>query len=164
MRDIKKITEINEQAFKLSSGIKLLGHISWPTQIEKEFLESFKKGRLKLPQIEYQKINYDEQHKALKTLKESFTPEDPIETFTAKTIQSYLDMIELVRAIGTNGFTEISKKIFGAPGDLLPGSQVNSIEASQHLVALSDDFSPPYVKSPNIQVSANAIKNYLERR
>mgnify|MGYP003683172473 CR=1 FL=1 len=164
MEKLKKIATINQKAFELSSGIKLLGNLSWPVEAEQEFLKSYKKGRVKLPKVEYKKVDYGDQRQALSKLLKSFTANDPIEKFTKKSINSYMDAIDLNHSIGSKSFTENSKKIFGAPGDLLPGSKSNIIESAQQLVDLAADFTPSFIKEPEVNIDAQDIKNYMERR
>ncbi len=158
------LREINEKVYAISASLKLLGNIAWPLQAERDFLDSYNKGKINLPQISYIPIRYEEERLELEKLLKSFTPHHPLEVFTHKTIKSYLDTIELNRAVGTADFTELSKRIFGAPGDLLPNSDVTNVQAAEQVVNLADEFNHSYVKEPESCISAEDIKNYMERR
>ena len=134
MANYTKIAELNEKVFTVSAEIQLLGNVSWPAAAQEQFLNSYKQGRIQLPEVHYAKPNYSEQETVLKQLKNSFTANDPLEIFTKKTIDSYLDAIELNKLIGRPEFTQLSIKLFGSPGDVLPNSAVTNIAAAELLV------------------------------
>lgn len=164
MKDVKLITDINKRAFEISAGIKLLGNVSWPSTFEDQFLAAYKKGRTHLPEVLYKKIDYSEQKSQLNSLLHSFTATDPLELFTKRTLESYLDAIELNACVGTKDFTALSKKVFGVPGDLLPGSKTSNIQAAEQLVNLAMDFTPPFIQDQKFNIEAEDIKAYMDRR
>ena len=164
MKEISKIIEINNKAYDISSSVKLLGNLSWPLKAEEEFLSAYKKGRIALPQIEYNKVDYSDQKSALLKLLNSFTAHDPMEVFTRETIKSYIDAIDLNHSIGKCEFAEHSKRIFGVPGGPLPGSKKSIIDSAEELVRVAIEFTPPYIKAPEANIDAYDIKKYMDRR
>ena len=160
----KHLEKINQQIYDISASITVLGNVSWPLQAEVEFLTAYQKGQWHLPKIQYSKVDYSDLRNQLQKLRKSFTAHHPLEDFTQKTIESYLLAIELNLAIGTPDFTEISKKMYGTPQDLLPNTQFNSVMAAEKLVELADKFDHPYIHPPEFNVQAVDVKNYLERR
>ena len=164
MKASKKLIDINRQAYGIGRGLKLLGHLSWPAHFESEFLKALEKKKATLPEISYEKIDYSEQKDQLTKLCKSFTPSSPLEMFTWTTIKSYIDLIDLNHTIGTPEFCELSKVVFGLPGDRFPSSEVTNIEAAKQVVRLSKDFDFPYIKEPDVCIMADSIKQYLERR
>ncbi|MCB0391567.1 MAG: DUF1704 domain-containing protein [Bdellovibrionales bacterium] len=160
----EKLKTINEKVFELASTIKLLSNVAWPIETQNEFLNHYSTGKAKLPEVAYQKINYDLEKNELLKLKQSFTADEPTEVYTIKNIESLLDAIELNHAIGTNSFTELSKKIFGVPGDTLPNSDVSIITAAEQIINLADEFYHPYVNPQLDSFQAEDIKNYMEKR
>lgn len=164
LKEVKKITDINDKAFEIGSTIKLLGNLSWPLKAEQEFLSSYKKGKVVLPKIHYAKVDYSTQREALQKLVSSFSAHDPMEVFTRDTINSYIDAIDLNHCIGTDSFTELSKKVFGFPGDPIPGAKKNIIDSAEELVRVAIDFIPPFIKAPAANIDAHDVKKYMDRR
>ncbi len=164
MRNIQKLTAINEKAVAIGSKIKLLGNISWPTHSEQQFLKCYKLGKKWTPDFVYQKVDYSLQRQELKKLSSSFTAQNPLESYTKKTIKSYISAIDLNHSVGTKSFTELSKKIFGVPDDILPGSNKNVIHAAEKLVKIAMEFSSPFPTDFKTKVHAEDIKSYIDRR
>ncbi|MCB0342648.1 MAG: DUF1704 domain-containing protein [Pseudobdellovibrionaceae bacterium] len=158
------ITKINDDAYSIGKNLRLLGNLAWPVQLEQEFLKALVNDKAHLPEVVYEKVDYSSERTALSNLLNSFTPSDPLEKYTYKTIQSYMDMIDLNHAIGTDSFTELSKRIFGTPGDALPASTVSNIDAARQVVDMAHAFEFPYLKEPEVCIMADSIKAYLDRR
>lgn len=160
----QRLLELNEQVFNVATNIKLLGHISWPAGIGDEFIRNYKSGSIKLPQISYEKVDYRELEAELHKIKNSFTPNDPIENFIVDTIHSLMDSIQLNHSIGTPEFTEISKRVFGVPDDNLPNSKISILSAAKQVIDMAEEFNHPYLKEIDETVDAEDVKAYLERR
>lgn len=160
----QKIKKLNEEVFEASQGLRLLGTISWPAEAQKLFLESYKKGDPIFPDIHYPIVNMEEQKHKLIKIKESFTPEHPLEVFTFKTLCSFLDGIYLAESVGTEKFTEHSIRIFGKPTDAILNSPLSNLGAAESIISLADDFNHSYVKENKTPVDANEIKKYLDLR
>ncbi|MEZ4873109.1 MAG: DUF1704 domain-containing protein [Bdellovibrionales bacterium] len=159
-----KIAAINNEVYELAANIKILSRISWPRSCEIEFLTAYEKGKNWLPEINYENPTQDEIESRLLKLQSGFSAHDPLEVLTKKTIQSFLDSIQLAKHIGQPEFTDLSKRIFGAPGDFIPGSDKTNIEVAQKIVELSNEFSFPVLENKSNQINAEQIKSYLERR
>lgn len=164
MKEVKKIADINSKAFEISSNIKLLGNLSWPLKAEEDFLSAYNKGQISLPKVIYKKVDYSPQRKALSNLLNSFSADHPMEIFTKDTIKSYIDAIDLNHSIGTAEFTRLSKRVFGNPGDMLPGAKRNIIDSAQELVRVAVEFTPPIIKYSEPNIDAHDIKKYMDRR
>lgn len=162
-KSYKSLAEINQKAYEAAKNVRLLGHLSWPTAVEKELILALEKNQKTLPKVEYPPFQYSAEREYLTTLSRSFTPEDPMEQFTYQSILSYLDTIALNEAVGTPLFQEHSVRIFGTPGDPLPNSNVSNIEAARQIVSLSEDFNASYIQEPEVCYTAEAIKEYLEK-
>lgn len=163
MKPNVKLQEINLQTLAIADNIKVLGPISWPMHMSDSFLEAMK-NKKKLPTFEYRKILYRDEISGLKKLRDSFTPADPLEQFTYKTIESFIDAAELVEAVGTPRFQEQSIKIFGTPTDKVEGTDISSIQAAELLRATAQKFDHPYIKEPEICISAQMIADELRDR
>ncbi len=160
----ERLTDINHKVYEAASGLKLLSYLSWPVAEQDNFIRAYQKGQKYLPRVQYQKPKYIEQKAELKKLLASFTPDHPLETFTQKTILSYLDGIELAESVGTKSFTELSEKIFGQPKDLIYNSKISNVKAAENIISLSDDFNHSFLNQKNESIDASEIKAYLDLR
>lgn len=46
----------------------------------------------------------------------------------------------------------------------MPGSRLTNIEAARRLVKIARSFDHPYIKEPEVCVTAEAIKDFLDRK
>ena len=121
-------------------GIELLGTVSWPAQIQTDFLAARARGAMNFPQIVYPQ----QQHAATRTELESIAAETdlthPLGAYIARTCESWHVATLLLESLGTPEITEHSIRLFGKPGDHLPGDGPSNIEAAQHFIAISDEL------------------------
>jgi len=121
-------------------GIELLGTVSWPAQIQTDFLAARARGTMNFPQIDYPQ----QQHAATRMELESIAAETdlthPLGAYIARTCESWHVATLLLESLGTPEITEHSIRLFGKPGDHLPGDGPSNIEAAQHFIAISDEL------------------------
>jgi uncharacterized protein (TIGR02421 family) len=160
----KKLKEINEKVFKLGSSIQILKHLDWSKEVEQEFLSGWKSGKLKLPKIEYGLVDYGDQIRELEKLSQEFSGEHPLEIFTQKTIHGQIDAALMTQSLGTPRFQEYSEKIYGRPGRIIPGTDINNIQAAEELLRVSHQFEHPYIKETEVCLSAEQVKDFLEKK
>ncbi len=164
MNFIRRLKEINEKVYEAGSGLKLLSHLSWPITVQEQFLKSYQKGKVVLPEIQYLKPKYQEQKRVLTHLLRSFSAEHPLEVFTQKTIMSYLDGIELAESVGSSSFTDLSIKIFGRPQDNVFNSNISNLKAAENINRLAEDFNHSFLNEKKEVIDAAEIKKYLDFR
>lgn len=177
---VMSLAEINERAVAIAANIKLLGSLSWPNKtisttgampaegngsetLENEQLRCLQLG-LPIPDVDYPKVDYSEELRALEALAKSFSPNDPAEIVTLANIQSYMDAARMVQARGTTLLTELSVQTFGKPGSRIPGMTMTNLEAAQHLISLGHDFEHPYIEAPPMGLAAEDVARDLENR
>ncbi|HEV2608020.1 MAG TPA: flavohemoglobin expression-modulating QEGLA motif protein [Xanthomonadaceae bacterium] len=121
-------------------GIELLGTVSWPAQVQTDFLAARARGAMNFPQIVYPL----QQHAATRMDLESIAAETdlthPLGAYIARTCESWHVATLLLESLGTPEITEHSIRLFGKPGDHLPGDGPSNIEAAQHFIAISDEL------------------------
>ena len=158
----KTLTEINENAASIAASIHVLRPLSWPLQAGTSFLEKWNQGQRELPKIEKPNVNYAEQIEKLEDLKNSFTADHPLEIYTKKTIEGYLLGAQLVMANGTPEFQQLSSRIYGTPSAKMPGIETTNLEAAYRIIEIVDRFQHPFIGEPEICVTAQQMKDYLE--
>ena len=158
------LAEINEKAISLSSGIEILKSLSWKVEDENSFLSAWDKGNPQLPQPTYDKVDLSEQKNGLEKLLSSFTAETPEEQFTSKTITGLIRAINLIESIGTPNFTQLSYELYGHPSSVIPGSSLSGLSAAQKLLEVFDKFDHPFIKEPEICLSAEQVQADIVER
>jgi len=146
-------------------GIELLGTVSWPAQIQTDFLAARARGAMNFPQIDYPR----QEHAATRTELESIAAETdlthPLGAYIARTCESWHVTTLLLESLGTPEITEHSIRLFGKPGDHLPGDGPSNIEAAQHFIAISDELDRELATaSPPADISAETLQADLQAR
>jgi len=121
-------------------GIELLATVSWPAQAQTDFLAARERGNLQMPQVKYP----PQQHAAVRTelaaIGAETDPNHPLGAYIGRTCESWRVATFLLEALGTPDITEHSIRLFGRPGDRLPGDGPTNIDAAQHFIAIADEL------------------------
>ena len=158
-----QIKEINLRASELVKPIRLLELIGWDMKLELEFISSFEKGNPKLPLPIYRETNLTECRRELTALTKGLSEKNPLEVYTKKTIQSYIDTVRLIESRNTSGFQDLSVEIFGCPKDLIPGGQITNIEAARRLLEVAHSFEHPFIKEPEACIVATTVAEEIRK-
>jgi len=121
-------------------GIKLLASVSWPAIHQRRFLRRWQSGRVKLPKIHYAAFDYREAREELIRISASVDTQHPVGNYLHQTAGSWITTTRLLENLGTSQVTDLSIELFGRPGDLLPGSEVNNVDAATHFMAIGEEL------------------------
>lgn len=121
-------------------GIKLLSAVSWPARVQQEFLARWHRGESRLPEVEYPRFEFSEVRAELDAIAAGCDPQHPLGDYLHRTIESYRIATRLLEALGTAGVTEQSIRLFGKPGDRLPGGELSNTDAARHFIGLADEL------------------------
>jgi uncharacterized protein (TIGR02421 family) len=121
-------------------GTDLLATVSWPAQVQADFLDARARGVLRCPKVAYPKQQHDGVRAELDAIVAETDPMHPLGDYIARTCESWRIATQLLEALGTAAITEHSIKLFGKPGDRLPGNGPTNIEAAQHFIAIADEI------------------------
>jgi hypothetical protein len=92
--------------------------------VQSAFLDAWHSGRPQLPKVEYEKNDYSRTREELEEVFLGADPGHPVGDYLRRTAQSWRTATELLDAVGTPAISEYSIRLFGRPGDLLPGGTV----------------------------------------
>lgn len=109
-------------------------------------------------------MDYSAEIEQLTRLQAELGQDDPLELFTLKSIQSYLKAAQMVMAMGTPAFQDGSLRVYGGPGDLMPGCDLTNVQLAQRLVDMAACFDHPYLDEPELCVPARHVAEVLESR
>ncbi len=121
-------------------GIKLLSAVSWPAKVQTEFLERWHRGDARLPEVSYPRYEFSEVRAELDAISAASDAEHPLGDYLHRTVESYRIATRLLEALGTDGITEHSIRLFGKPGDRLPGGGLSNTDAARHFIQLADEL------------------------
>ena len=142
-------------------GIKLLGMVSWPIEVQHAFLAQWARGDASLPVFEYPHHDFSEARRELDAIIALADPQHPLGRYVSESAQSWSIAAELLEALGTPAVTEHSIRLFGRPDEPLPGNGPTTREAARHFIDIADELDRELL-SPAEQVSISAIALQLQ--
>lgn len=163
MRNLR-IKEINDDAVKIVKSVKILDQISWPSHIEKEFLQNINSGKKKKISFEYDTKDFIEEKLALNKLINKLSSENPLEVYTKSTIQSYISAIEMVHSVGSSYFQELSIKEYGVPHHKLFCSHFSHLDVAKKILAEYSEFEHPYLAESDETFTAMDLRKYFKKQ
>lgn len=132
------LQELDAELVRTAKGLHVLTHLSWDASTQTTFLSGWAKGSPSLPQVGYPPLEIAETLRALERIANQAARFDSaIGTYLQETARSYLDIGRLMERAGTREAGEISLQVYGRPGDPLPGSSANNLDAARYFIATS---------------------------
>jgi len=144
---LQHFAELDRRLVAAVKGIKLLASVSWPASLQAQFIEGWNAGRPQLPNVEYAKFDYSPARAELAAVSGAADPGHPIGDYLRRTAESWCIATELLEAAGTPTVTQHSIRLFGRPGDRLPGGSVSNLDAAKHFIDLADELDRELVTS-----------------
>jgi uncharacterized protein (TIGR02421 family) len=138
---LTQFAELDRRLVVAVKGIKLLAQVSWPASVQATFLAAWRAGNPQLPKVEYAKTEYSRTREELEDIFLTADPQHPVGDYLRRTAQSWRVATELLEAVGTPEITEHSVRLFGRPGDRLPGGSVSNLDAARHFIDLANELT-----------------------
>jgi uncharacterized protein (TIGR02421 family) len=158
-----KITALDNQLCKASKKIKVLNALAWPTESEAIFLESWKRGKPELPEINLEKPDVTESVAALENIVAQCDHQHPVEKFLAETAQSYVYAGKMLNAIGTQDFTKYSTRIYGRPDMVYKLQGLSAVDGANFFMKVTDDLLGNLSLQPTpFDISAQEFAGWLK--
>lgn len=127
-------------------------------------LESWKAAKRRYPDVTPRGAVDEGTRAALREVVDKVDRKDPAGLYLYRTALSYLQVTDLIGAIGHKDFNRISRDIYGGPGGFLAGASLTHYEAAQHLIrateALQIDESRSH-PTMTAEEAASWMANYL---
>ena len=99
--DILHHAALDARMVRAVRGIKLLGMVSWPIEVQHEFLARWARGDASLPVVEYPKYDFSETRRELAAIVDEADPSHPLGHYVVESALSWSLAAELLEAIGT---------------------------------------------------------------
>ncbi len=121
-------------------GLRLLEAVSWPASAQHDFLSAWQAGRVALPKIDYRRGDYTDVRAELQAISAAADPDDPLGQYLLQTSESWRIATRLLDVVGSDRVTAYSSRLFGRPGELLPGDGPSNLEAAQHFIRFAEQM------------------------
>ena len=156
--------ELDRRLVAAVKGIKLLAAVSWPATSQTQFIDDWRRGRARLPEVVYEKPDYSRVRAELESIEAASGSDHPIGDYLCRTATSWRIATELLDAAGTPAITEHSARLFGRPGDTLPGGKVSNLDAARHFIALADELDREIVANDaDYCIPADVLRDELQK-
>jgi uncharacterized protein (TIGR02421 family) len=137
---LEHFAELDRRLVAAVKGIKLLSAVSWPAAVQQDFIASWQRGDARLPQVAYPRYEFAEVRTELAAIAAAADPHHPLGDYLHRTVESYQIATRLLESLGTPAVTEHSIRLFGKPGDRLPGGELSNTDAARHFITLADEL------------------------
>jgi uncharacterized protein (TIGR02421 family) len=159
--DILHHAALDARMVRAARGIKLLGMVSWPIDVQHTFLAQWARGDTSLPAFQYPRYDFADTRRELDAIIAQADPAHPLGRYIVESAQSWSIAAELLEAIGTPDVTRLSIQLFGRPDEALPGNGPTTREAARHFIDIADELDRELL-SPSEQVSISATALQLQ--
>ena len=144
-------------------GIRILETLSWPASAQETFLAAWKIGRIHLPTIEYPKNDFTTMRAELDAVRAAADPDHPLGHYLIQTAESWRIATRLLDTAGSHNVTAYSTRLYGRPGNMLPGDGPTNLEAAQHFIALANDMDQELREmEPDAVMAAETVRDELQ--
>jgi uncharacterized protein (TIGR02421 family) len=140
MNELEHFAALDQRLVAAVKGIKLLSAVSWPARVQQDFLAHWHKSDYILPQVQYPKWEFGGCRAELDAIAAAADASHPLGDYLHRTIESYRIATRLLESLGTPQVTEHSIRLFGRPGDRLPGGELSNTDAARHFIHLADEL------------------------
>ncbi len=160
----RSLFEIQQEIIAQVKPIKILENISWPAETEKAFFSEFQKGNRPILKVDYPKSDFHSEEEILTKLKKELSIEHPVHVYISETIDSYINAIRMIHAVGTKEFETLSLSEYGSPHHKLFGSKYSHLETAKSILQVYHQFDHPTLADNSKTYSATELKKYLVRK
>lgn len=144
--------------------IRLMSAVSWPAHLQTEFLSRLARGQARPPVVEYPRLDLEDVRRELDAIHAAASAPNPLAEYLRRSAESYLAATELLEALGTSAVTDPSVRLYGRPGDPLPGSELSNLDAALHFIGLADELDGgQVVEDADYCLSAEVMQEELQR-
>jgi len=162
-RHITHHAELDARLVRAVRGLKLLGLVSWPMDVQHAFLARWAQGNAALPRYEYPKHDFSEARRELDAIVKASDPLHPIGHYLCESAASWSIAAELLEALGTPAVTTHSVRLFGRPDEPLPGHGPSTREAARHFIDIADELDHELLSpAEQVTISATALQLQLQ--
>lgn len=133
-----RLAELDAALPGLARKIRVLDAIAWPDGIEESFLDDWRAGRPKLPDVHLEPRDHSADVAALEALASQCDTSHPAGAFLAATARSYACAGRMLGAIGTPAFTDYSASLYQRPDHYYERQRMTPLDAARFFLDTTD--------------------------
>ncbi len=161
--DILHHAALDERMVRAARGIKLLGMVSWPIEVQDTFLAQWASGNATLPVFAYPRHDFSDARREFDAILSDADHDHPLGRYLYESAQSWTIAAELLESLGTPAVTAYSIRLFGRPDEALPGNGPTTREAARHFIGIADELDRELLApSEQVSISATALQLQLQ--
>ena len=161
--DIAHHAALDARMVRIARGIKLLTLVSWPAEIQQQFVDSHARGKTVAPQVNYPRHDFSEARRELDAIIDEADPAHPLGHYLIDSARSWYIAAELLEALGTKEVSTHSIRLFGRPDEPLPGNGPTTREAARHFIDIANELDRELLApAEQVTISATALQLQLQ--
>lgn len=163
--DLKHYVELDARLVTAVKGIRILSYLGWPQKIGRAFIESYKKGQPKLPEVTMAIPDFTQSCSQLFQVIKACDYSHPIGRYISQTAASYVLAARMLEGIGTEKFTRMSEILYGNPTDRL--GSLSNLSLAENFIQVTTDFESaedPFDAGEDPLQSSEAVVSFLNQK
>jgi uncharacterized protein (TIGR02421 family) len=143
--------------------VRILRAVAWPDRVKEEF---FAGGGRELPRPEYEPPRFDVAATAgrLREIAAWFPGEGDLDRLVRETCLSYATAAEMLGAVGTRRFSELSRELYGAPLSVSSDGKTTNLALAEHFDAVIARYQATSLGPEEAELDAEAVAAALGER
>jgi uncharacterized protein (TIGR02421 family) len=137
--DLQHHIDLDARLVDAVGSVRLLTAVAWPARVREEFIAAWHRGQPALPEVSYRKLDFSDVHAELAAIHDAADAGHPLGDYLRRSVLSYQIACDLLHSLGTTEVSLHSERLFGRPGDRLPGSELSNVDAARHFIDLAED-------------------------
>ncbi len=160
-REVAHHAALDARLVEAVGGIRLLALASWPAAVQPPFLAGVARGQPQLPQVEYPRLDFSAERRALAAIMAACDTQHPLGHYVQQSAHSWDVAAQLLEGLGTRAVDSCSVQLFGSPEQPLPGNGPSTREAARHFIQIAAELDHELL-APEEQVPVSAIALQLQ--
>ena len=141
MNDLDHYAALDARMVAAARPIRLLGAASWPASAQARFIADDDRGQVSLPIVEYPRFDLADTRRELDAVANAADPAHPVGDYLRRSAGAYHLAAEIMESLGTARVGDLSARLYGTPGETLPGSESTNLDAASLFIVLADELS-----------------------
>jgi uncharacterized protein (TIGR02421 family) len=137
--DLQHHVALDARLVEAVRSVRLLAAVAWPARTRDSFIAGWRRGQPQLPAVDYPRLDFSDVHAELCAIHDAADPSHPLGDYLRRTVLSYQVACDLLHSLGQSEVSLHSERLFGRPGDRLPGSELSNLDAARHFIDLAED-------------------------
>ncbi|MFB9068095.1 flavohemoglobin expression-modulating QEGLA motif protein [Pseudofulvimonas gallinarii] len=140
MSDLEHYAALDARLVAAARPIRLLSAASWPASVQNAFLAGADDATPTLPVVEYPRIDLSDTRRELDAIALAADATHPVGDYLRRSAGAYHLAAEIIESLGSPVVGSLSARLYGTPGEPLPGSHWTNVDAAGHFIVLADEL------------------------